>query len=93
MHVTHRVCKTPLLRRYNTATKPVVVIQGSVGQLGQAVVSKFGSNNWTIISVDPLKNTNTHHSFVLGKNEAEDAKAIVEYLKNQGFTVSLPSNF
>lgn len=78
-------------RQYSTGSKPVVVVQGGVGQLGRDIVSKFKANNWIVVSIDTMRNDKASKCFVLGRNQTEDAKAIVEYL--QANSVNRPFTF
>lgn len=70
-----------LIKRHYS-TRPTVVVQGGVGQLGRDVVSRFKENNWTVVTIDGMKNDKAHYSFVLGPaGEKADSDAIVEFLK------------
>ncbi|CAO3662346.1 unnamed protein product [Umbelopsis vinacea] len=57
-----------------------VVIYGGAGALGRHLVSKFASNNWTVTSIDLVKNDNAKHNVLLNIDDSleEQSKAALE---------------
>ncbi|KAI9288523.1 hypothetical protein BC943DRAFT_287849 [Umbelopsis sp. AD052] len=57
-----------------------VVVYGGAGALGRHLVSKFTANNWTVTSIDLVKNDNAKHNVLLSIDASleEQAKAALE---------------
>ncbi|GAB5592888.1 hypothetical protein Unana1_07788 [Umbelopsis nana] len=57
-----------------------IVVYGGAGALGRHLVSKFTSNNWTVTSIDLVKNDSAKHNVLLNIDDSleEQSKAALE---------------